>query len=335
MAKQNEPYLTCDPFATTGPPKKPSQKPSQLNPPTESIPTHLLVATLQQPAAKKTPPRGNPTTQVGHHPHPSMELPPLGGETDDRTSLPSGPPSGPTNKLPAHSRPSEQEHQESSSVEITGQDYSTQWGTGKFTPSWGNYTVPPPEPWDPNPHPTITQETDQESEEDPTYLHRECSLCSTPLATFNAFEPLTCFACTNTLQTDTDTDHQITTALTHEEREDEEEFQFKGIPIAGENDGDSEESWERESWDTGDDRETEKDSFTNNLQWANWDTSEAHKQGEESPWFPQPRTVHILATEDITFSVGPRKDGIVKFTTTLPFVLTSNYYQLLADDTLI
>ncbi len=218
-------------------------------------------------------------------------------------------------------------------MEIPGQGYSTQWGTEKFTPSWGNYTVPPSEPWDPNTHPTITQEIDQESEEDPTYLHRECSLCSTPLATFNAFEPLTCFACTNTLQTDTDS--QITKALTHEEREDEEEFQFKGIPIAGENDGDSEESWERESWDTGDDRETEKDSFTNNLQWANWDTSEEPKQGEDSPWFPHPSTVHILATEDIAFSVGPRKDGIVKFTTTLPFVLFTNYYQPLADDTLV
>jgi hypothetical protein len=33
--------------------------------------------------------------------------------------------------------------------------------------------------------------------------------------------------------------------------------------------------------------------------------------------------------------VGPRKDGIVKFTTTIPFVLTTNYYQPLADDTLI
>ena len=186
-----------------------------------------------------------------------MELPPLGGETDDPTPLPSGPPSGPTNKLPAHSRPSEQEHQESSSVEITGQDYSTQWGTGKFTPSWGNYTVPPPEPWDPYPHPTLTQETDQESEEDPTYLHRECSLCSTPLATFNAFESLSCFACTNILQTENN--NQIKNDITHEERGNEEEFHFTGIPIAGENDGDSVESLEYTS-----SRDSEEDSITQN-----------------------------------------------------------------------
>jgi hypothetical protein len=153
------------------------------------------------------------------------------------------------------------------------------------------------------------------------------------MATFHAFQPLTCFECTNNLQTDND--NQIKTALTHEEREDEEEFQFKGIPIAGENDGDSEESWERESWDKGDERETDNDSFTNNLQWAHWDTSTESKQREESPRVPIPRTVHILATEEIAFKVGPRKDGIVQSHTTLPFVLTANYYQLLADDTLV
>jgi hypothetical protein len=249
--------------------------PSQPYPPTEPTQSHLLVAKLQPPAAKKTSPRGHPTTQVGHYPHPSMELPPLGGETEDPTSLPLGPPSGSTNKLPQLSSPNNQNKHESSSVNTTGQDYTQQWGTGKFSPSWGNYTVTPPEPWDYQQDHTSTHDTDQESEEAPTYLHRECSLCSTPLATFHAFEPLTCFECIKDLQTKND--NQIKTALTHAEREDEEEFQFKGIPIAGENDGDSEESWERESWDTGDDKETEKDSFTNILQWANWDTSQEHK----------------------------------------------------------
>ncbi len=133
--------------------------------------------------------------------------------------------------------------------------------------------------------------------------------------------------CTKTLQTDNA--KQIKTALTHEAREDEEEFQFKGIPIAGENDGDSEESWERESWDKGDESETDNDSFTNNFQTVDTST------GEESPRVPHPRTVHILATEEIAFRVGPRKDGIVKSPTTLPFVLTTNYYQPLADDTLV
>jgi hypothetical protein len=80
------------------------------------------------------------------------------------------------------------------------------------------------------------------------------------LATFHDFEPLTCFACTNILQTEND--NQIKTALTRADREDEEEFLFTGIPIAGENDGDAEESWERESWDKGDESETDNDSIT-------------------------------------------------------------------------
>jgi hypothetical protein len=79
---------------------------------------------------------------------------------------------------------------------------------------------------------------------------------------------------------------------------------------------------------------TDKDSLTNNFQWANWDTSEESKQREESPWVPQTRTVHTFATEEIVFWVGPRKDGIVKTNTTPPFILTTNYYQLLiADET--
>jgi hypothetical protein len=45
------------------------------------------------------------------------------------------------------------------------------------------------------------------------------------------------------------------------------------------------------------------------------------------------RIVHTLATKEIAFWVGPRKDGIVQTHTTSPFLLTANYYQLLDDDT--
>jgi hypothetical protein len=57
---------------------------------------------------------------------------------------------------------------------------------------------------------------------------------------------------------------KMTLNITTKSRDAVEEFQFKGIPIAAENDGDSEESWERESWDTGEESETEKDSISNN-----------------------------------------------------------------------
>jgi hypothetical protein len=95
-------------------------------------------------------------------------------------------------------------------------------------------------------------------------------------------------------------------------KDDEEEFKLMGIPIAGENEGDSKESWERKSWERGDESATDKDTIMNNFQVANWDTSEESKQGEELPRVPHPRTVHTLATEDIVFWVGPRKDGINK-----------------------
>jgi hypothetical protein len=55
------------------------------------------------------------------------------------------------------------------------------------------------------------------------------------LATVHALEPLTCFACTKILQTEHD--NQIKAPKTRADREDEEEFLFKGIPIAGENEG--------------------------------------------------------------------------------------------------
>jgi hypothetical protein len=105
----------------------------------------------------------------------------------------------------------------------------------------------------------------------------------------------------------------------NEERDAEEEFQFKRIPIAGENDGDSEESWEKTSWDSEEDGENGQDSLTNNCLTI-------------IPRIPPSRTIHSMATSDIAFWVGPRKDGIVKIDVTHPFTLTPNYYQVLEDD---
>jgi hypothetical protein len=82
------------------------------------------------------------------------------------------------------------------------------------------------------------------------------------MVTLNPFKTLTCHACLQWIQKSLDPEDRYH----NEERDAEEEFQFKGIPIAGENDGDSEESWERESWDTGDESTTDKDSLTNNFQ---------------------------------------------------------------------
>jgi hypothetical protein len=122
----------------------------------------------------------------------------------------------------------------------------------------------------------------------------------------------------------------------NEERDAKEEFQFKGIPIAGENDGDSEESWERTSWDSEEDGATEKDSLTNHCltitHRRDGDTHEEETLASPLPRIPPPRTIHSMATSDIAFWVGPRKDGIVKIDMTHPITLTPNYYQVLEDD---
>jgi hypothetical protein len=144
------------------------------------------------------------------------------------------------------------------------------------------------------------------------------------MATLNPFKTLTCHACLHWIQKSLDPEDRYH----NEERDAEEEFKFMGIPIAGENEGDSEESWERESWDTGDDNTTDKDSLKNHFQWATWDTNEASKQREQSPW-----TLPPSITDDLAFQVGPRKDGIVQTRTKSPLLLTTNYYHLLADDT--
>jgi hypothetical protein len=99
------------------------------------------------------------------------------------------------------------------------------------------------------------------------------------IVTLNPFKTFTCHACLQWVQKSLDPEDRYH----NEARDAEEEFQFTGIPIAGENDGDSEESWERESWDTGDESTTDKDFLMNNFQWANWDTNDESKQREESP----------------------------------------------------
>ena len=123
-------------------------------------PPHLLGETLQPPAAQKTPPHGggeteDPTLLPSGPPSGAKKTPPHGGgETADPTLLPSGPPSGIPNRQPEHSGPGDTLQQHESSSVTTGQDSTQQWGQGNFKPEWGNYTVPNPEPWDPTPNPT-------------------------------------------------------------------------------------------------------------------------------------------------------------------------------------
>ena len=130
------------------------------------------------------------------------------------------------------------------------------------------------------------------------------------MATFHAFQPLTCFACTKNLQEEHD--NRITATPPRADKEDEEEFVFQGIPIAGENDGDSEASWERASWDQEDEDET--DNITQNHTWL------SPVQG-----------VNLRATDDIAFRIGPKKDGVIQVMIHSPIPLHTNPYgQLLS-----
>ncbi len=76
----------------------------------------------------------------------------------------------------------------------------------------------------------------------------------------------------------------------NEGRDDEEEFLFHGIPIAGENEGDSEEDWYYSDYysdDSGKEEEIVHQNFTS-------------------------ISINADATEDIAFRVGPTKDGRVE-----------------------
>jgi hypothetical protein len=85
------------------------------------------------------------------------------------------------------------------------------------------------------------------------YLHGSCSVCDKPMGTSDPSQVMTCYACTKwiadchkLIEKDRDT---------HEGGDDEQEFLFTGIPIAGENDGDTDEEW------ASDESEQEEDNL--------------------------------------------------------------------------
>ncbi len=121
----------------------------------------------------------------------------------------------------------------------------------------------------------------------------------------NPLKTLTCHdciqwvaQCQDTIQ---DNDRQVRQVITN--KDDEEEFLFQGIPIAGENEGDSEDSWESEifGYAATDD----------------WESEEEETSSDTCPFI----SLNSMATEDIAFKVGPVKDGIVRFA-----ILPPNYY---------
>jgi hypothetical protein len=98
----------------------------------------------------------------------------------------------------------------------------------------------------------------------------------------------------------------VKTTQIHEERGDEEEFQFNGIPIAGESDGDSVESWES---DIRGESKQKEDSLTQN-----------------HTWLSPVKGVNLRVTNDIASRIGPKKDGVIHGINHFPIPLHTNLY---------
>jgi hypothetical protein len=121
------------------------------------------------------------------------------------------------------------------------------------------------------------------------------------MGTLNPFKTLTCHTCKQWVERSIGNTQENVTKHVNAEKDDEEEFLFQGIPIAGENDGDSDNSWASEIFGHSDDH---RDS----------------KQGGDAP--DSDHSYNQMATNYIAFTVGPVKDGIVKFHSLPPIQTT-------------
>jgi hypothetical protein len=91
--------------------------------------------------------------------------------------------------------------------------------------------------------------------------------------------------------------------------DDEQEFQFLGIPIAGENKGDSDEDW----YSDDSQQDEHKDLHTNNCTTA---------------------SINVPASVSLAFQVSPAKDGHVMIRTHTPIPYHPNPYQILDEEPL-
>jgi hypothetical protein len=137
----------------------------------------------------------------------------------------------PTDSLtnqPAQSLPPSRSLTEEGSSSVTPPELETP------VPQWGQYRQEKPSIslWEASPTPT--QRTN--------YLSRSCSICEKQMVTLNPFKTLTCHDCMRWVQESLELCSNNEATNHNEGKDDEEEFKFMGIPIAGENEGDSEES---------------------------------------------------------------------------------------------
>jgi hypothetical protein len=84
-------------------------------------------------------------------------------------------------------------------------------------------------------------EATQPSIQQPHYLHRFCDNCEESICTFNSSQTILCYRCLSTIQKENEIYKDQT--RTREGDDDEQEFMFTGILIAGKNEGDKDEDW--------------------------------------------------------------------------------------------
>jgi hypothetical protein len=170
-------------------------------------------------------------------------------------------------------------------------------------PTWGTYTqeIPKLDLW--NDYPPIKQPN--------YYLDRSCSICQSAILTLNPFATLTCHACQQWKSTDEDIGSQNDV---NQGRDDEEEFRFQGIPLAGENTGDSEEAWcesdERAQGKEDNKGDSEEDWYSDDSQ------QDVHKDLHTNNCITA--SINATASASLAFQVGPKQDGHVMIRTHPP-----------------
>jgi hypothetical protein len=242
------------------------------------------------PAPTEMSPQGTDIVPVGHYPHSPMPTPYHGNKHEDPNFLMTDPPPGSTTRQLELIQTLNTGNEEEGSSSVQTDPEPITWGTYSPNPSpvgsWGNPNYQPPS--------------------HPRYLSRQYSICDKLMGTLNPFKTLTCHTCQQWVEKSIGITQENVTKHVNAGKDDEEEFLFQGIPIAGENEGDSDDSWASEIFRRSDDnRDSEK--------------------GGDAP--DSDHSYNQMATNYIAFTVGPVKDGIVKCHSLSPIPLTPNYYR--------
>ncbi len=185
---------------------------------------------------------------------------------------------------------------------------------------------PPPEPAWGKYEQTITAATDWGTQNHPTtppitYHSGTCRYCDSPMAGLLKTQLLTCHRCKQANQLQDQIDG---TANPQQDADDEQEYKFTRIHMAGEHESDYDDAWDNES-DESDQEETEDEPKHKPTihQCMNAIVEHVYKHVMLS----LPVSINTTASDDLTFRLGSITDGIVRTHSLSPIPLTPNYYH--------